>query len=494
MSNSVLILAIVLGLETASGIRAAAPSPVDAGQIAELITQLGSMKFKEREEATHALEGIGGPAIDALQRAARSNDPEIGRRAQSLAHTIQRQIDTGRFLAPLRLHLVYKDTPVVQAVKNLAEKTRFQIELGNPRGLAARRITLDTGDTSFWEALDQFCQKAGLVERTPALEGDLQTTQLLAAGRARRGGIVQVVEAPSGSSSVRGWDGRLLLIDAKPPALPTYHAGAVRIRALPATGPAARNGGDETLFLVEITPQPKVAWHTVIDVRIEKAVDENGQDFAPCLECREEGQPIALTAKGAMLWDAQTGRPVTALHNIPIRLKTGEKPSGVLKEVKGVVAGQVETASQAILTIDDILKSAGRTVMSEDGESLQLVEAHRQPDGDIQLRVEFTDASSTNAPWVMRRGVLRPPNGVVRRGLEDGTSPTNLLLQDGDGHNFPLRNREQDVGIKGNALTRQITLTYRADTGLGEPSKLVYFGRRTLIIEIPFTLKDVPLP
>src|SRR5437660_9665351 len=126
MRNSVLILAIVLGLEANSGIRAAAPSHLDAGQIAELIARLGSTKFKEREEATHALEAIGGPAMEALQRAARNNDPEIGRRAQGLAHTIQRQIDTGRFLAPLRLHLVYKETPVVQAVRDLAEKTGFQ--------------------------------------------------------------------------------------------------------------------------------------------------------------------------------------------------------------------------------------------------------------------------------------------------------------------------------------------------------------------------------
>ena len=30
-------------------------------------------------------------------------------------------------------------------------------------------------------------------------------------------------------------------------------------------------------------------------------------------------------------------------------------------------------------------------------------------------------------------------------------------------------------------------------TGLGEPSKFVYSGRRTIIIEVPFTLTDVPL-
>src|SRR5439155_17361087 len=98
----------------------------------------------------------GGPALEALRRAAQSSDPEIGRRAQSLAHTIRRRIENTHFLSPLRVHLAYKETPLVQALEDLAKKTEFPIELAIPRArLANRRITLDTGTVSFWEAFDQ---------------------------------------------------------------------------------------------------------------------------------------------------------------------------------------------------------------------------------------------------------------------------------------------------------------------------------------------------
>ena len=171
----------------------------------------------------------------------------------------------------------------------------------------------------------------------------------------------------------------------------------------------------------------------------------------------------------------------------------------MLKEVKGVVAAQVETPPQALITVENLFTAAGKTFLGKDGESLKLLEASRQVGGDVQVQLELIDSSSANAQWVMRRGIMRPRRpgfGMGRRGglIEDNTPPPNLLLQDAEGHNFPLRNRDRDdVGIRGNGLVREITLTYCGGLGLGEPKKLVYSGRRTIIVEIPFTLKDVPL-
>src|SRR5258708_7835158 len=186
MRKSIVILAITVGLERGSASLPAAPStPVAAGPIAELVTQLGSANFKEREAATQALDAIGGPALENLQRAAQSSDPEGGRRAQNLAHLIRRRIETAQFLTPLRLRLVYKDTPVLQAVQDFAKKTEFPIGLMPGMRLANRKITLDTGETTFWDAFDQFCQKAGLMERIVTSEIDIQAPAVWAGGRGR---------------------------------------------------------------------------------------------------------------------------------------------------------------------------------------------------------------------------------------------------------------------------------------------------------------------
>jgi hypothetical protein len=496
MRNSLLVLAIivVLSLELGpSAVPAGSPLAISDGQIAELITQLGSAKFKEREAATQALATIGGPALEALQRAAGSTDPEVSRRAQILAHFLQRRIETARFLAPLPIHLVYKDTPVPKAVADFANRTKFPIEIASSTArLANRKITLDTGETSFWEAFNQFCQKAGLIERIAGPESELHTRRALEARFGPRG-IVQIVELPSSDlSSARAWDGRLILVDGQRPPLPTCNAGTVRIRALPAKGAVPDPAKDEILFLLEVTPQPKTAWHNVVDLRIDKALDENGQDLAPSLDTRSDLSRLAGMGNGVSVWDAQTGQALATCRDIPVHHKSGDKPSGSLKEVRGVVAAMVQTEERALITVDNVLKSAGRTFMGDDGESLKLTEVNRHPDGDVDLRIELTDPSSANTLWAMRGGVMRPNR--FRRGLAamDNTPPANLLLQDAAGQTLPQRSREEALAINGNTLARVIVLGYHS--GLSEPNKLVYSGRRTIIIEIPFTLKDVPLP
>src|SRR5207253_8191585 len=56
----------------------------DDKEIARLVTQLGSDKFKKRDAATKRLKEIGEPAADALVRAMMTNDLETCRRAEAI--------------------------------------------------------------------------------------------------------------------------------------------------------------------------------------------------------------------------------------------------------------------------------------------------------------------------------------------------------------------------------------------------------------------------
>ena len=244
------------------------------------------------------------PRWNPWQPAALHSDPEIGRRAQNLAHTIRKRIETAQFTTPLRLRLVYHNTPVLQAVEDFARKTGFAIEASPKPRLENRRITLDTGETSFWEAFDRFCQKAGLVEKIVTPDSDSQGPSVWGATRGRGRGVVQFADFPP---TAHGWDGSSIPIDGQSALPPTYYAGAVRFRALSANGSEARTGGDEATFLLEVTPQPKLVWHNVIDVRIDKAVDENGQDLAPSQERRNEWNPGVVLVNGVALWDCTDG-------------------------------------------------------------------------------------------------------------------------------------------------------------------------------------------
>jgi hypothetical protein len=496
MRNSLLVLVSFLALALGSAtVPAGSPLAVNDKQITELVTQLGSSRFKEREAATQALAAIGGPALDALQRAAASADPEVGRRAQNLAHLLRMRMETARFLAPLPIRLVYKDTPVPQAVDDFAKRTGFSIEInGSKARLAQRKITLDTGPTSFWDAFNQFCQQAGLIDRMTSGDSDLQTRRALEARFGPRG-VVQIVEvASSDLSAARAWDGRLVLVDSHGPSLPTCNTGAVRIRAVPAKSAAFPDAAaEELLFLVEVTPQPRTAWHNVVDLRIDKAVDENGHNVAGSLDTRSDLSRIAGMGHGTSVWDAQTGQPLPSCRDIPVRSKSGDKPSGIFKEVKGIVAAQVQTHEQPLITVENIITCAGRTFVGDEGESLKVMEATRNPDGDVSLRIELADpSSSANALLAMRGGVMG--RGRFRRGLAvmESLPAANLVLYDAAGQVLPPQNRDDGTTFNGNMPARVITLRYHC--GVSEPGKLVYSGRRTIIIEIPFTLKDVPLP
>jgi RNA polymerase sigma factor (sigma-70 family) len=137
-------------------------------RIAKLVRQLGSERFAEREQAVKELDKLGPPALAALREAAKSTDPEVKRRAAGLARNIEERQAREEILRPKRVHLVYKDTPLHEALGDFQKKSGYRLTLHDPNGkldeLAKRPITLDTGDVTFWEALELFCKAAGLVE------------------------------------------------------------------------------------------------------------------------------------------------------------------------------------------------------------------------------------------------------------------------------------------------------------------------------------------
>jgi hypothetical protein len=146
----------------------AAADRTDPEQINKLVEQLGSADFGEREKATKELDALGPRALDALRKAATSDDAEVSRRAGELVKKWERIAANDKILTPTRIRLVFKDTPVKDAVAEVQKKTGLTLVLHDPENkLADRKVTVDTGETTLLEAFDEFCRKAGLVEGDP---------------------------------------------------------------------------------------------------------------------------------------------------------------------------------------------------------------------------------------------------------------------------------------------------------------------------------------
>src|SRR5262249_18681017 len=150
-----LILAAVL----APAARAGGPAPDPDG----LVAKLGSVKYAERAAAMAALDQLGPAALDALRKASQHPDPEVRHRAAVLVQRIEYRAEVVRLVGGKKLRLVYQNVPVLDAVKDFATRAGIAMDVeGDRMPVRERKITMDTGEVTFWEAFEAFCREAGL--------------------------------------------------------------------------------------------------------------------------------------------------------------------------------------------------------------------------------------------------------------------------------------------------------------------------------------------
>jgi hypothetical protein len=610
---------LLLGLGAVAVLPAPAADKADAERIAKLIKQLASDSFAEREKATDDLDAIGLPALEALRKAAQSEELEVRMRAGRIVAKLEKQLESAKLLAATKVRLVCKDTPVAEAVQQLVEKSKYNITLYDPqKKLVDRKVTLDTGEVTFWEAFDQLCRKANLVmadgtqggiigpnpvplpqplppikqlpgqpgnavplpdppqkdapaqppaKEAPAPAQPQKQEVPNPAGNAVPANRIQIQIAPAQPPQIlpaqpapggrpvpapTSTPNQIILLDGKPEARPTHYAGSVRIRALPTAPvlPGVRPGADEMVFALEVTPEPKMQVQSVVSLRIEKAVDDKGQDLTQAMAANDEAPAAnvnpAAGVVAARLVAQPPGRGGLA-QQVPVRLKKGDKASKSLKELAGTVTAQVRIGPEPLMTIDNILKAAGKSANTADGASLKVVDVSRADNGEVTLKVQL------EVPVIARPGIgigggiqiqpiqiqfqpipiqppppiplpppplpnndklgllqvapAQPPKAVPAQALPAQVQPVQgrpvpaarpningLSLVDDKGKTLGLAVTASRGQGNGKTINYEYTMLYRPQKGEGEPAKLVYSGVRTATIDIPFTLKDVPLP
>jgi hypothetical protein len=488
------LLALAVGLE-----RAPAQPPAVPG----LIAQLGSPRFKEREAATQALDRLGPAALESLRRAAQQPDPEIRHRAEALVQEIELRMETAEALIPKQVHLVYDAMPIDEAIEDFARKTGFPIQRDAHRGPYGRTVTLDTGATTFWRAFDAFCQKAGVREGQAAVNPSAVAEQTVRIWNANGMPMQAVMVARGGVTTGEvSADGRLMLVDARPPEAPTYYAGSVRIRALPRKDSSWANmtQSNERSFVLEVTPQPKMAWQGLQHVRIDRAVDDRGRVLAQA-DSRTGATPPEQVVLGNRVVIVE-GTHRVQISDLRQRLVSlayeGDSPA-LLKEVHGTVTARVRTPLRVLASVDNILNASGRTVQGPNGDQFKIVSAKRLATGEVSLHLQVVELPQVGGAWVARAAMVRrrqlrvmnamPSVNFIREAMLGGD--LNFTLLDAHGNRYSLESTGSHDPV--NTPWGEAELLFRPKDGQGEASRLTYWGRRDIIIEIPFTLKDVPL-
>lgn len=497
-----LLLAAVIGTGWATAddpaAKKATAEKAVADKVARLVADLGSDDYETRTRAAEQMEALGPVVAPALQRATASADPEVRRLALGVAEKIARKMEAAEVLEPKRFRLAYRDVPLHVAVQDFSRVTGAQINLEGVKS-GDRKITLDTGYTSFWDAFDKFCAAAGLSEKlfdTPAGEGD-QVSYYGGMGRRRiyygRGG-------PTSDVIPALRNGQFVLTEGKPAPRPMFQAGALRFRALPPGTSLGRvstiKGDKEIVFGLEVIPEPSLAWEKVQSLRIDKAIDDQGQSLIATQAFLNTDAP-GNDWDDIMVWggDYYGGGEVrnNAGQRVPLRLALARKPSSVLKELSGVATVKMQTSTQAIATVENILKAGGKSVKGSDGSFLKVVEVKSEEGGKLTLHVQVDQAPQEAAnfnPWGFRR-MFWPGMHGDDGGADNSVSTGQLVLFDARGHLVRLVSKEMIPDENG--VTEEYNFVYQIAKGQPEPAKLVLQGRRAVTIDVPFTLKDVSL-
>ena len=168
-----LTLTLPLVRGRAKGGRAQVPTNLERrpARIGRLINQLGADSF-HRAASRHARiwrRSVRRPWKHLRKAMSRGDLRNVGRAAE-LIRTIEEEGADRRAAAALKkVHLKLQDVPVLQAVDKLAKLSGYVLRVDGDRTvLAGKTVTLDTGEVTFWEALDRLSARAGLVEKLTA--------------------------------------------------------------------------------------------------------------------------------------------------------------------------------------------------------------------------------------------------------------------------------------------------------------------------------------
>jgi hypothetical protein len=312
--------------------------------------------------------------------------------------------------------------------------------------------------------------------------------------------------------------GQIVVRDGTPEKFPTFYHGAVRIRLLPASKaqiPMQPQQVGEALFILEVTPEPRLQSFSVAgSPRVEKAVDELGQEMAMVMEpMGPGGQPLAGNKIGYIYPYNYNG-----VRQVALRLKVGEKQAKAITTLNGHVTVQaISPEAEPVITVDDVMKSAGKAVKGQSGGMIQVMAIEKQNNGDYRVTIRFDNPPQLipGLPGVMNgpgagAGAM-PGGGVVQVQVQVQGQPAQIVggrpttgkqnayglpvLVDTKGKVLELVQIPQRVGrqVDGKFI-QEITMVFRPANGATEPARMVLFGHRTVTAQVPFQFENVRLP
>ena len=304
--------------------------------------------------------------------------------------------------------------------------------------------------------------------------------------------------------AARGKENVIILKEGKFDLLPTDNRSAYRIRLLKNPETVFGKPDDKHILIgLEVTPEPRFKLQEITGVKITKAVDESGQILeqdtnisrndilAPPMPGRIIARPIQALG--------QEGKAGAVDSKVPIHFLKAQKDSKSIQMLEGKLILQVLDDSKPILEITNIEKEVGKKIEGKSGAWLKINECGKDAKGSHSLRIEYDiPADAVAANNRIQLGNIRVQNNIVIQNgqfnIVGGAAPANLgdfKIFDAEGKTLTPNSSSTSVQIGPGGTKRSINVTYPANSKA--PFKIIYEGGTTIAVEVPFSLKLIPL-
>jgi hypothetical protein len=262
------------------------------------------------------------------------------------------------------------------------------------------------------------------------------------------------------------------------------------------------------VFNLDVTPLPGVKWDEVTAVRVKRAEDETGRPIAvaQCPEPRSAFSPYGEVflggLQGQIVWgNIDYASPLSLSHPnpriVPVSLKTDDRAIKSLRLFEGTVIGEVTLQNQTLATIDNLAKSVGVSAFGPSESRYSVIDYKTHQDGRVTLKVRTEGPNPWNAAQfgAARRVRMMAMAPVVWDGPTGSNGGVRLRYTDAAGKKLPTPlMRRSSATNDGFRQSWELELEFPRRDGYGPPAKMTVTGDRPATVEVPFRMRNVPLP
>jgi hypothetical protein len=448
-----------------------------SGSVSEILQRLGADDPAIREAAQTDLFRLDPTALPDLTAALAHPDPEVRRWVREVIPVLRNRERVTRTLQsrPVRLH--YVNATLEDILTDTAEQTGIALQ---PPELSVerrwQRYTFDTGELAPWAALYRVLEVTGFhPEQALAIDPVVPEDEPLRARArfmwARRGrsmlpnletSPLRLREGSAPEGTVRTILGPLCIEAGPVPGTHVEYPEPWRELSLPLT------------FQLE----PRYAFRGIATLCLEEIRDDRGQLLPGVLRTHDPVLNIDYFTVPRNLEDADRGRWwYRRAFDLPVQ--TLATPSRRLEVVRGRVQLGLIGPAEDLAKVEIVPGALPGTVATADGGQMRVTKADNDGEGTWTIEVTLTHPDAGG--W----------HGVGTEAMLERSTNRPIRLLDRKGR--PIRvggglidNRNEHVSL--------IRASFVATEEQDGPATLIYTGRRPIDLDVPFELKNIPLP